>query len=111
MKYPSCFVLLVDELHQRPPVMGDTGPVPRQNMLHQPGGVPNGHLTPPTSPEDALHAGLMSDMGLKMMNPMYNSRPPEPVSELTARTNGLLSSRLIERVHQDSCSTAGQSKV
>ena len=111
MKYPSCFVLLVDEYHRRPPVMGDSGSLPRQNMLHQQGGVPSGPLTPPTSPEDALQTGMMSELGVKTMNFVYGNRPPEPVSDLTARTNGLLSSRLIERIHHDSCSTAGLSKA
>lgn len=82
MKYPSCYVLLVD-------------PSP---------------LTPPTTPDDAMHhTGIVTDLGMKLMHQHspFNQRPPEPVSEVTARTSKVYSSQLAERVNQDNCITAG----
>ena len=59
-----------------------------------------------------LFIGIVADLGMKMMHhpSLYNQRPPEPVSELTAHTNKVYCSQLAERISQDNCITAGLSK-
>lgn len=86
MKYPSCYVLLVDDR----PIIPD---MPRQNTLPQ---------------EGLLGAGLPDD-GL-LGDSSHKNRVLEPVSEMTTRTNKLLCSKMVEKVSQDSCVTAGLSK-
>lgn len=86
MKYPSCYVLLVDE---RPNLID----LPRQNTLAQEGLLGTG------MPDD----GLLGDSS-------HKSRVLEPVSEMTTKTNKLLCSKMVEKVSQDSCVTAGLSK-
>lgn len=89
MRYPSCYVLLVDD---RPPSGIDV----RHNSLHPGAAVGQ----PPGIHEDAA---VMGDTGPR-------GRPLEPVSELTSKTNQVLGTKLVERICQDSCVTAGLSK-
>jgi hypothetical protein len=87
MKYPSCFVLLVDDR----PVL-DTG-MPRPNNMH--------------------HGGLLGSTGLHEEAALLGDtrgRTLEPVSDLTSKTNRAFSSKLIDRIGQDNCLTAGLSK-
>ncbi|KAL4223449.1 Mediator of RNA polymerase II transcription subunit 13-like [Mactra antiquata] len=86
MKYPSCYVLLVDDR---------IGYGPDHNVMRQNNSL-LGH--------QGLHDdGLLGDGGPR-------SRILEPVSELTSKTNRALGSKLVERISQDSCITAGLSK-
>lgn len=87
MKYPSCYVLLVDDR---------IGYGVDHNTMRQNNGL-LGH--------QGLHddASLMGDGGPR-------SRILEPVSELASKTNRALGSKLVERISQDSCITAGLSK-
>ena len=59
-----------------------------------------------------LFSGLVGDLGMKMMHQhtLFNQRPPEPVSEVTVRTNKVYCSQLAERISQDNCITAGMLK-
>ena len=86
MKYPSCFVLLVDDRQALDPGM------PRPNNMH--------------------HGGLLGSTGLHEETSLLGDRGRtlEPVSDLTSKTNRALSSKLIEKIGQDNCLTAGLSK-
>lgn len=88
MKYPSCYVLLVDDRAAVDPAMQ------RHNMNH--GGLLG-------------HGGLHEDSGL-LGDGVQRAKTLEPVSEVTSKTNKVLGSKLVERNTQDSCITAGLSK-
>ncbi|KAH3888561.1 hypothetical protein DPMN_012599, partial [Dreissena polymorpha] len=82
MKYPSCYVLLVDE---RPGVPGD-----------------------PQRPGSLAQLGILGAMGVGEDG--LSLKGMEPTSDLTARTNRILSARLVEKIGQDGCITSGLSK-
>ncbi|WAR03620.1 MED13-like protein, partial [Mya arenaria] len=82
MKYPSCYVLLVDEAYEA-----------HRQVLHGAGLLGHGHM----------EEGLLLDA-------QHRARGMEPMSEVTAKTNHLFSSKMVERISQDSCITAGMSK-
>ena len=64
---------------------------------------------PNTLPQEGLLGGHMPDDGL-LGDSSHKMRILEPVSEMTAATNKLLCSKMVEKVSQDSCVTAGLSK-
>jgi len=81
MKYPSCYVLLVDDR-------------------------PDAHR--PVMPSPGLMGSGQVDDGL--LEPGSRVKGMEPLSEVTEKTNRLFSSRMVEKITQDSVITAGLSK-
>jgi len=81
MKYPSCYVLLVDDR-------------------------PDAHR--PVMPSPGLMGSGQVDDGL--LEPGSRVKGMEPLSEVAEKTNRLFSSRMVEKITQDSVITAGLSK-
>lgn len=112
MKYPSSFVF-VCEAEECPArmqaVMSGTGAGQGQSRPHSlPSQMSSIPLTPPTSPADPSLIGV-TDPGVKVVpTPSYTSGRLE--SGQYPHTINTVSQRIVEKVCQDCCITAGTAK-
>lgn len=105
MKYPSCYVLICDS--EESPARMQT--LPMQSLSRPQSVVPNGPLTPPTSPADA--SMMVGDIGVKVIpSNHYSGIQSEVSTGVASKTAEVLSSRIKEKVTQDHCVTSGISK-
>ena len=106
MKYPSCYVLLCDQ--EEAPPRAQLAPLP-PTMPRQSSMLPNGPLTPPTSPLDG--ATLAGDGGMKQGHGLQQvSHQTELNTGLITKTAEVFSARITEKVTHDNCTTAGIAK-